>query len=123
MMPQTWRILKDNEVLSEKFNIPFEALDIGYTYDLRTSRIGRYTLTAKDNREAIVSCVDKVNDRGWQTKFFFVQRSSLHPDGSFLEDAWLNGDKGSMSLRQGLEAEERTRWMLVIGMQDGLYPS
>ncbi|CAH9120093.1 unnamed protein product [Cuscuta europaea] len=113
IMPQVWRVLRGLEVLSEKHSIPFTFEDLGFTYDLRSSGAGRFTLAVKDAREALILRADKANDRGWMSLFFFVQKDSLGYDGAFLEES-LHKDRKTIPLSYGLNSEERTARILSI---------
>ncbi|CAH9061791.1 unnamed protein product, partial [Cuscuta europaea] len=106
VMPQVWRVLRGLEVLSEKHSIPFSFEDLGFTYDLRSSGAGRFTLAVKDAREALILRADKANDRGWMSQFFFVQKDSLSSEGAFLEES-LHKDRKTIPLSYGPDSEGR----------------
>ncbi|CAH9082811.1 unnamed protein product [Cuscuta europaea] len=113
VMPQVWRVLRGLEVLSEKHSIPFSFEDLGFTYDLRSSGAGRFTLAVKDAREALILRADKANDRGWMSQFFFVQKDSLGSEGAFLEES-LHKDRKTIPLSYGPDSEGRTAKILSI---------
>ncbi|CAH9133902.1 unnamed protein product, partial [Cuscuta epithymum] len=77
IMPQAWRLLRSLEYLIEKHNLQYSAEDLSFTYDLRTSGRGRFTLVTKAGADPIILGINSANDRGWITKFFFVEKASL----------------------------------------------
>ncbi|CAH9123261.1 unnamed protein product [Cuscuta epithymum] len=117
IMPQVWRILRALEVVSEKYGIPFEFEDLGFTYELRTSGPGRFTLAMKDRKPRLIHKVDKANDRGWMHWYFFVLKDSLGSEGSFLEDN-LHKEKKTISIPHGPKSEERTAQIQVIPVEE-----
>ncbi|CAH9104573.1 unnamed protein product, partial [Cuscuta europaea] len=86
IMPQTWRLLRSMEFLIEKNGLSFASEDLGFSYDLRTSGKGRFILTLKPGTKPLVLGISNANDRGWLTRFFFVERSSLSGSGDYLPD-------------------------------------
>ncbi|CAH9084038.1 unnamed protein product [Cuscuta europaea] len=122
-MPQTWRLIRSLEVLIEKYGLKFSAHDLGYTYDLRTSGKGRFILIVKSGRDPLILGISNANDRGWMTKFFFVERSSLGESGGFLTDNWRTAgeDQKTIPLEFGPQAEEQTVLLLDLGTEARLY--
>lgn len=47
-----------------------------------------------------------VNDRGWKTRYFFVEKSSLGVAGKFLRDGWHSSDLRLDSIGPDDEYEE-----------------
>lgn len=62
---------------------PFDLADLLYTYDLKMKDCNRYTLVMKKNMTNLASGLG-VNDRGWQSRFVFVNKESLGEVGDFL---------------------------------------
>ncbi|CAH9050625.1 unnamed protein product [Cuscuta epithymum] len=116
-MPQVWRILRALDVLSEKYVIPFEFEDLGFTYELRTSGPGRFTLGLKEKKARLIHKVDKANDRGWMGMYFFVLKNSLGNEGSFLEDN-LRKEKKAISLPSGPKSGKRRTQIHAISVKD-----
>ncbi|CAH9139235.1 unnamed protein product [Cuscuta epithymum] len=117
IMPQVWRILRALEVVREKYDIPFEFEDLGFTYELRTSGPGRFTVAMKDKKPRLIHKVDKANDRGWMHWYFFVLKDSLGSEGSFLEDN-LHKEKKAISIPYGPKLEERTARIQAIPVEE-----
>ncbi|CAH9114366.1 unnamed protein product [Cuscuta europaea] len=120
-MPPTWRLIRSLEVLIEKNGSKFSADDLGFTYDLRTSGKGIFMVIVKPGREPLVLGISNANDRGWMTKFFFVEKSSLGEHEDFLVDKWRTaGEQKTISLAYGPQAEERTAQLLDLGTEPRL---
>lgn len=66
---------------------PFDLLDLLYTYDLKLKDCNRYTLVTKSKMKNLETCLG-VNDRGWQSRFIFVNKQSLGEVGDFMVEAW-----------------------------------
>ncbi|CAH9112749.1 unnamed protein product [Cuscuta europaea] len=120
IMPQVWRVLRALEVLSEKHSLALDFEDLGFTYDLRSSGAGRFTLAVKEGKEALIHKVDKANDRGWMNLYFFVNKESLGADGSFLEEN-LHKERKTIPLVPGLHSEERNARILSFPIEDRTY--
>ncbi|CAH9110112.1 unnamed protein product [Cuscuta epithymum] len=121
-MPQTWRILRSLEFLMEKETLSYSVDDLGFTYDLRNSGKGRFILTAKTGMEPLILGVDGANDRGWLSKFFYVERSSLGEVGDLLPDRLrTTGETKTFSLDFGPRAAERTNAVLALDSEVRLF--
>ena len=65
-----------------------ELADLMYSYNLNISGSRRFLTQLKSQRTVLVTGV-KVDDKGWRSKFFFVNLSSLGDmEKSFLHPNW-----------------------------------
>lgn len=65
----------------------FDWSDLLYTYDLKQKDCIRYTLVTKSKMTNLTTGLG-VNDRGWQSRLFFVNKESLGEVGDFLVEEW-----------------------------------
>ena len=62
--------------VSARHHLPMELADFLHSYNLTTSRFGWFLTQLKSQRTALVTGV-KAGDRGWRSKYFFVNLASL----------------------------------------------
>ncbi|XP_056690295.1 uncharacterized protein [Spinacia oleracea] len=87
LMPQIWRIFTVVHRVTSGWRTPFDLADLMHVYDLSLKECCRYTLVTKKKKKNL--CVGlAVNDRGWQSRFVYVNKASLGEVGNFLVEGW-----------------------------------
>lgn len=87
VMPHTWRLLQTIDEVSSSKGIDFSFDALWRSYYLSTRGSCRFQLRPRRGKGSLVFNLD-VNDRGWRSRFFFVERESLGGDFSFLLSGW-----------------------------------
>lgn len=108
-MPQIWRIFFVVQRVTSDWRRPFNLADLMYTYDLKMKECNRYTLGTKKGMSNLGVGLG-VNDRGWQSRFVFVNKDSLGESDSFLVEGWTT--KGNIVFLFGFccFTERRLTW-------------
>ena len=88
-MPQAWRVLRVLDLVNVRSGANFDFDALWYNYFIGSKSSSRVQLRIRHGRKPLVQNLD-VNDRGWGSKFFFVERSSLEKEGEcpFLLTEW-----------------------------------
>lgn len=76
LMPHIWRIFTAVNRITVDWGRSFDLADLIYTYDLKMKDYNRHTLVTKKGMTNLAIGLS-VNDRGWQSRFIFVNKESL----------------------------------------------
>lgn len=87
LMPQIWRIFSVIDCVTFDWEAGFDLADLLYTYDLKVMHLCRYTLVTKSKKKNLVTGL-RVNDRGWKSRFIFVEKESLGEVGDCMVKEW-----------------------------------
>lgn len=91
LMPSIWRMLVSIERLTEKFGLSLHSSVVWESYSLIEFDIGRYIFRVRKNCPPLIYGTSTANDRGWRSRFFFVNLGSLGSSGDFLPTRWTSG--------------------------------
>ncbi|XP_056687846.1 uncharacterized protein [Spinacia oleracea] len=101
-----WRVLAVVQGVTADWQVPFDLSDLMFLYDLALKECCRYTLVMKKGKKNLGIGL-AVNDRGWQSRFVYVNKDSLGEKGQFLVERWTMEGKGGFWLKGG-------RWKVKV---------
>ena len=87
VVPSYWRMFKCLYERTKSWDEPLSIAEVMHCYLVRRVIPGRLNLKRKQGRPSLFS-ESYVDDKGWKSNFFFVKRSSLGREGSWLREGW-----------------------------------
>lgn len=87
-MPLVWRVCHVLETVTANWTDRLTLGDLCKCYEFRKKEMSRLTIYRRPGFAHLVEGADTVNDRGWKSRYFFVDKESLGVPGKYLKDGW-----------------------------------
>ncbi|XP_056691026.1 uncharacterized protein [Spinacia oleracea] len=118
LMPQIWRVFAVVQGVTADWKVPFDLADLMYSYDLALKECCRYTLVTKKGKKNLGVGL-AVNDRGWQSRFVYVNKDSLGEKGHFLVEGWtMEVVKASSLAELNADSHDKYQKYLSYSVED-----
>lgn len=88
LMPFAWRTLACLDAIEAKHHFKIDAEVVKCFYSLKKFSGCRFGFVNKKKDEPLILNNDVMNDRIWKLDYFFVDRTSIEKDDSYLLDRW-----------------------------------
>uniref|UniRef100_A0A803MS03 Uncharacterized protein n=1 Tax=Chenopodium quinoa TaxID=63459 RepID=A0A803MS03_CHEQI len=116
--PQFWRVFHVIEWVTKDWAEPFDLSDLVHAYKLQVTKNNRCTATLKRSHPPLVERAGKVNDRGWKSRYVFVDKESLGEDANWLRYGWRNREVDVGVATPGRKSLRRVEVVLSILKKD-----
>lgn len=88
LMPFAWRTLACLDAIEKKHHLKISAEVVKCCYSIKKFSNCRFGFVNKNKDEPLILNNDTVNDRGWKSDYFFVNKGTLNKFSDYLLDRW-----------------------------------
>uniref|UniRef100_A0A803M662 Uncharacterized protein n=1 Tax=Chenopodium quinoa TaxID=63459 RepID=A0A803M662_CHEQI len=85
---------------------------------VQITKKNRCTLVLKKGHPALVERAGKVNDRGWKSRYLFVDKESLGEEASWMRCGWHDGEIDVAVVTHGRKSLRKVEVVLSITKED-----
>ncbi|XP_021739070.1 uncharacterized protein LOC110705495 [Chenopodium quinoa] len=122
VMPLVWRVAQVIAKVTESWEDPFNLSDLAHVYKIHVKASNRCTLHVRRGRSPLVGNVN-TNDRGWKTRYVFVDKETLGEGAQWMRTGWRGGVIDVNAIVAGDKSDGKVRAFLRFPLKDRTFPS